>query len=375
MKWGYPQNALLLQAASCSTTQDQDGCELDIQHRIRNFRSGLTANLLLAIFNLLYILATPDGPHRSLLALLTVTFLAALILLAAFPARRIATFSYRAPFFHSWTLICLFATFIIVWLDGGVDSPAVLYLYMIMLFSCQTYAVLSSAFFALIGLAGYVIVAVNQPLEPGLNIERLFTLSLLALAYGFSTLIAYNRAAQAQDNSQLRQELAHSAIHDVVTDCPNRRYFLQRLEHEFARACRVQSTLSLLLVDVDRFKTINDQHGHSQGDELLRNIAGMLNNETRRADTLARLGGDEFVLLAPDTSAAEASALAERLRQQIATLPPPCKVTLSIGICTATNPTAYCAEDLLECADQALYAAKRAGRDSVKTRDIASMAN
>lgn len=340
--------------------------ELDIQRWMRNFRSGLTANLILAILTLVYLLATLSDPYRGVLIAITTAFLAGLIILCTIPARRIAVLSWRTSFFHSWTVLCLCVTFIVVWADGGVESPVLLYLYMIMLFTCQAYTTRSSAVFAGIGLAGYCIVAMTQPSDPGLGSHRLFTLALLAAAYGFSIAIVYSRDALARDNSRLRQKLTAIANHDPVTGCPNRWHFLQCFQLEIARYSTRQTPLSLLLIDVDFFKSINDQYGHLEGDNILRHIGEALCHVTRQTDTPGRLGGDEFVLLAPDTDAADAIALAERLRTHLAALPLRCKVTLSIGICTGKGSHQNSPETFMEYADKALYDVKRNGRNAVK---------
>ena len=170
---------------------------------------------------------------------------------------------------------------------------------------------------------------------------------------------------------ELERQLLHQAYTDSLTGMPNRAMFRQRLEE----AVRAAGTLpiTVLLLDLDDFKLVNDNLGHSAGDELLTTIAERLRAQVRPGDVLARLGGDEFAILLRDLAPADASGLAERL---LATVREPIRLasrditcSLSIGIATslACEPSAsgvVCAEQLLGNADLAMYAAKRAGRNA-----------
>lgn len=164
------------------------------------------------------------------------------------------------------------------------------------------------------------------------------------------------------------QALAHIAHHDSLTELPNRRLFEDRLERALLRGLRSRKPPALFYLDVDRFKQINDEHGHDCGDMLLRAFAKRLQATVRRSDTIARLGGDEFVILAEDLAKSDD---AERIAQNIlrAVRAPFClgdlvlSVTTSIGISFADRPAISSAEFLSQ-SDQALYAAKHAGRNA-----------
>jgi diguanylate cyclase (GGDEF)-like protein len=159
---------------------------------------------------------------------------------------------------------------------------------------------------------------------------------------------------------------------DPLTGLPNRRAFFERLAVEFARAARYNEPLSLLLIDVDHLKDLNDTGGHSAGDAALRRVAAAVRNGLRAADLGARLGGDEFVLIAPSTPPDAAAHLAERVRGLVTeggAAGPPSATTVSIGIATfGTARLVPGPEALLRVADHALYVAKAGGRNRVAAR-------
>jgi diguanylate cyclase (GGDEF)-like protein len=164
-------------------------------------------------------------------------------------------------------------------------------------------------------------------------------------------------------------ELAELATVDGLTGIYNRRHFLKRLDGEWARYRRYGRPLSLLMLDIDHFKLVNDRFGHDVGDQVLAGMARACGKGKRESDTFARLGGEEFALLLPETTEEDACLVAERLRALIAEHSVPCgnrnvEITVSIGISTA-EPEMNDASDLLKRADKALYAAKHNGRNQV----------
>jgi two-component system, cell cycle response regulator len=167
---------------------------------------------------------------------------------------------------------------------------------------------------------------------------------------------------------------ARQAATDALTGLPNRRAFDRQFNAEFKRARRFGEALSVLLIDVDHFKHINDQHGHLVGDEVLRNLAGKLKASLpRQFDILARFGGEEFAVVLPHTDREAALHVAERLRAavestSIQTSDGTQFVTISIGIghlATRASPEPMTTHDLLDEADRCLYESKRQGRNRV----------
>ncbi|MDO9244417.1 MAG: sensor domain-containing diguanylate cyclase, partial [Rhodocyclaceae bacterium] len=168
---------------------------------------------------------------------------------------------------------------------------------------------------------------------------------------------------------ELEHELRAQAQVDYLTGLANRRHFIQQGEVELARTLRFGRPLSLLMLDIDNFKAINDIHGHRAGDAALQMLAAHCRDALREIDIIGRIGGEEFAIILPETDGAGASLVAERLRESIArqTLTTEKGATLgmtvSIGIATLAGGGAARLDDLLSQADTALYEAKRAGRN------------
>jgi len=183
------------------------------------------------------------------------------------------------------------------------------------------------------------------------------------------------QAAVAVHNVLLHQETARLSITDALTGLWNYRYFTMQLGKEIERASRFGRPLSLLMLDLDHFKSVNDTYGHPRGDAVLVELANRIRAQIREVDTFARYGGEELVLLLPETDATGAALTAARVCQVVRSRTfgredePPLTVTASAGV--AVFPTAgVSAGSLLRAADEALYDAKRAGRDrwSMSTR-------
>jgi diguanylate cyclase (GGDEF)-like protein len=158
------------------------------------------------------------------------------------------------------------------------------------------------------------------------------------------------------------------ALTDALTGINNRRHFNLQLTNEYARAKRYGSPLSLVLLDLDHFKVLNDVHGHHEGDKVLKHVATLVSQHLRTNDFVARIGGEEFVVLLPSTNQNEAFQFIERIREEIAHLTLTTdskinmKITASFGIAELSPETAS-EEALLKQADQALYKAKSNGRN------------
>ncbi|MDP2308356.1 MAG: GGDEF domain-containing protein [Pseudomonadota bacterium] len=162
---------------------------------------------------------------------------------------------------------------------------------------------------------------------------------------------------------ELHDVVRRSALADPLTGLPNRRHLELLLDNALARARRTPEELSILLVDVDELKRINDGGGHAAGDAALRAVGEALRSECRRSDLPARIGGDEFAVLVTGADATDAVALAERVRASLATWPGAPRV--SIGVATQSRVGASDPRGLLAAADAALYLAKTTGRDRV----------
>jgi diguanylate cyclase (GGDEF)-like protein len=174
--------------------------------------------------------------------------------------------------------------------------------------------------------------------------------------------------AIAVRNVQLLLETREHSLRDGLTNCFNRGHGLETLDLELRRASRSRQPLSILMFDIDHFKTINDELGHLRGDDLLRAVGAQLTRVLRSTDVRCRYGGDEFLIILPDTPLIGAQQVAESVRREMATLAmvssggKTIQVKVSVGV-AAAGPAELGVTALIERADDALYQAKRAGRD------------
>lgn len=190
--------------------------------------------------------------------------------------------------------------------------------------------------------------------------------------------VAYEKLKEQKEEVEaLNDELHRLTRMDGLTGIANRRGFDENVEREWRNAIRQQKFLSLLMVDIDWFKYLNDAYGHQHGDECLIAVAGVIHKSVGRAvDFVARYGGEEFVVLLPDTDAAGALVVAETIRKGVKDLQienkeaPHPWITVSIGIATMTPSPADGPAELVMMADKALYAAKNAGRNKIRSEPI-----
>ena len=184
-------------------------------------------------------------------------------------------------------------------------------------------------------------------------------------------------AAVCLENAVNRARLLRAGITDFLTGWHNRRYLQQRLKEELARAQRRSGTIACLMIDIDKFKGINDGYGHLAGDNALKEVAHRIEAQIRSMDTAARFGGDELAILLPDATAQEAARLAERIREVIAALPFALNSQISRNLTVSVGVAAVCpgrdetdlkalADRLVADADAALYRAKALGRNRVQ---------
>lgn len=167
----------------------------------------------------------------------------------------------------------------------------------------------------------------------------------------------------------IEQELYHQATHDSLTGLYNRRHLECTAQREYAVMLRSKQPLTAIMFDIDHFKQVNDTYGHAVGDQVLQALASRITPRLRQEDQLFRSGGEEFVLLLPDTSATEATIIAEKIRTVVSRKPiqtdegDSLTITISLGIETIEKALPGGYTELLANADAAMYHAKRTGRD------------
>ncbi len=195
--------------------------------------------------------------------------------------------------------------------------------------------------------------------------------------YGYiflGTVVAFSFfGAMVGSREDLLEKLA---LRDSLTELFNSRYLWTRMDEQWATGKREKSVSSLVLFDLDFFKRVNDKHGHPVGDELLKRVGQILQHAARQGDTVARIGGEEFVFFLPNTSAKDAAAIAERIRNTISLTTmtthkkQPIKITISAGVASTKNYSTTTPHALYSLADKALYLAKGQGRNRVITSGI-----
>jgi diguanylate cyclase (GGDEF)-like protein len=191
---------------------------------------------------------------------------------------------------------------------------------------------------------------------------RSFERSILTLGFIVVLLIALSGLAASE----------RLAIRDGLTGLYNQTYMKARLQEELYRSERYKYPLSLIMIDVDDFKAVNDRHGHISGDRVLRNFSDLLLDSLRASDIAGRFGGEEFLLLLPQTSCLDAAAAAERIRKTVAVYPfrlgggtdRTCQFTISLGV-FSSQASGQGVEEIINLADQALYRAKKEGKNKV----------
>jgi diguanylate cyclase (GGDEF)-like protein len=169
---------------------------------------------------------------------------------------------------------------------------------------------------------------------------------------------------------RLIERLEEQATTDPLTGLFNRRLFYRRQDEELARATRAGDDIALIYMDIDHFKQVNDNHGHNAGDEVLKQVAGIISSTLRKSDVVGRIGGEEFVILLPGTAPKYALMISERLRRlvegNVFKLPAgTLNATVSAGLCCARHPWQLAPQEFVDKADQALYTAKESGRNRV----------
>jgi diguanylate cyclase (GGDEF)-like protein len=196
---------------------------------------------------------------------------------------------------------------------------------------------------------------------PALAILFWFMVAAVALAW-----------ALARTLTRLHQRVAEQAVTDPLTGLWNRRYMAQTLDREVSRALRFGHPISLIILDVDDFKLINDLQGHMQGDMVLERVSDVVRDATRLIDVAARYGGDELALILVETGREGATILGERLGERMRAVEVPLRdggsmgVTISVGVATIPD-SAHDLESLIDAADRALLRAKRAGKNQIRT--------
>ena len=318
-----------------------------IRVRQRSVRVGCYLTFAAVTLIVAYLLTSPHGRHVGIqLGLCGVALLSA-VLLIVLRAERLVETRWCDLFFGAWSATYQLMILALAALDGGAPSPLTLTLFLTLVFAALYYpqwlamgvgAMSIACYLALGPIAGWA--------TPHATLY--FTGALL--------MTAVVCVWQAHTLEVQRRQLAEASRTDGLTGCLNRRGFDERLAGAIGRAERAAGLLSIVLIDVDGFKRVNDEHGHAAGDELLCWLVERTSGELRTADFLGRLGGDEFAVALPDTDEVDASRVVARIRTALDD-----RVRASYGIACSVA-AGLDADALLRTADADLYRRKRRSR-------------
>ena len=353
-----PLTARYASEAGDSASNDFD----DTQH-VRKFWSrflqvGLIVLVGETLATLVYCFLTHHGAHRiPIIWIVSVTLIA--VIVAAPFIDRIASSAQRTRFAFIWTLIAGVIATLSAHLDGGVNSPLIFMLILPIASAGIALPVREVTICAGATLAELAVVWLSDPhVRQSTADTAVFATALVGL-----TILAVGasgaRARMQDDESRLRSALSVLAHTDALTGCLNHGAFYERLDGEVNRALRQNEPLSLLMIDVDQFKSFNDAHGHVAGDEVLSRIGTTLRNQSRSFDVVGRVGGDEFAVMLPTSDAKDAATIAQRVSASLVSNEGP-RVTASVGYATmdASRPSA---KQLVREADTCLYEVKSRG--------------
>jgi diguanylate cyclase (GGDEF)-like protein len=315
----------------------------DVQLRLAMVTAGVWLTFAICTVGTAYTLATWDEQSRSVIVALFGGGYAGGALIALLPTDRIVRGRASEPFFICWSILDILLLAGIVAADGGGRSPFGYVFFLPLVFAALSYALPTFVAVGAIDVLAWV--AVASP-----SASRASEVAFFAVCLATAAVMC---AWVAQNQDRERSLLTVMSRSDPLTGSLNRRGFQERLESELSESRRTGQPLSLMVLDLDGFKAVNDKEGHAAGDELLGWIADTVRVALRTMDVVARLGGDEFAVLAPNAARTEADRLADRVRRAVST---------RIGICTgvATFPDDGIDEERLHHkADRRLYEMKQ----------------
>lgn len=335
--------------------------EEQTRYWVSHLRAGALLNLGVAALCLIYVHVT--GPlHGSRVPLTAVVVAGAVpgILVLASATERLVRRSRGTLVLYAWNAVAVLFIALGGALDGGWRSPLLFLLVLPPVRASVAYPV------------GGVVACGGLAVLAELTVVGLTGAPAGRLVLGVVTLVAVTWAcAAAARNAERRRRreeflgrrLRHLADHDSLTGLLARRAFLQRLSEQRVQALRDGTGLCLLLLDIDHFKGVNDEHGHPAGDEVLREVGALLGEAGRRVDVAGRLGGDELALVLPGADLDAARRVAEALVEEVKGLDLPASVTVSVGVGELRDEQSVA--ELVADVDASLYDAKESGRDRV----------
>jgi diguanylate cyclase (GGDEF)-like protein/putative nucleotidyltransferase with HDIG domain len=324
----------------------------EARFRIGSIAVGVKLLLVVCAGGWGYVIATLGHPNRGLIAALFGAGAIIALLFGVISRERIVCSRWREPFFFSWSIANVAIATAVVAAEGTSASPLSLLFFIPPVFAALSYPLASVVAIGALDYVAYVAVGVtaasNNPAQVGF-----FALCLAATV----VMCAWH----ARNQERRREELARVSRSDPLTGCLNRRGFEERFEAELSRASRSGKPMGLIMLDLDRFKEINDSSGHAAGDELLCWTVSTMQRVVRPLDAVARLGGDEFAVLLPGAGPPDTFRVVERLRIALDERAPASAGTACFPIDGADR------EELHRHADHDLYTGKQERAAGIKS--------
>lgn len=324
---------------------------------LRHLRSGIALYTVGTLLAACYLAFTPEGPHRSTEWVMVGLALVATVGVVAVPGRTIVRSRHRVLFFVLWSSFTAIFVSTVAAFDGGLESPLAFLLLVPMTYASLAYPPRAVILIGIVAASSAVVVAL-------ISHDTLARTWMVVGTVGMVTFVAASvtqaRTAHQVTRRRLTERLIELATVDGLTGCLNHRTFYERLETELARSVRHGHRATLLVIDVDDFKSINDQHGHLAGDDVLALIGSVLRADGRVSDIVGRIGGDEFAVLLVESDPAHAEAAAERFRTRVAAEGDglPASITVGCAHFDGRAPSPPTARQLVATADADLYARK-----------------
>lgn len=319
----------------------------DVRLRMATVRFGVWITVAICSAGVVYCLTTWEDGNRPLILGLLGVAMAGSLALGALDAEKIVRSSWREPFFMTWSVVDTAFIATAEALDGGARSP-ITFVYVIpLIFAALSYPLPAVWAISILNVTAAVLVGATVG-SPDWTYLWFFAATLGCTAF----LCVW----QARNHESQRRDLARVSRTDSLTESLNRRGFEERLDAELGESARGGRPLTLVLIDLDEFKAVNDTLGHAAGDELLCWVVDTVRTSLRPFDAIGRLGGDEFALLLPGAARADALDVAARVRDALSR-----RISATMGL--ATFPVdGTSREELHRRADAELYAAKHGSR-------------